>query len=261
MMLAETEFRHQIEATIRSYRDVLLGLFFITVGMLLDVRLLLQHLLLVTAILCGMLLLKTAVVAIVAEPATRSWFKSIRTGIVVAQGGRVRLCFAHPAAAAGVVGPRHRPAVARRHSSQHGVVARHHPPQPPHHAGLPARIGRSENDAASTVDRATLALAERDHVLIAGFGRVGQNIARVLEQTGFEYIALDLDPYRIRLGQQAGDPGGLRRRRPNRSVGQRRCGSRQLHCGHLHQSRGRTADRARGAQPACRAANSGAHAG
>src|SRR5580698_5886628 len=60
MMLAETEYRHQVEATIRSYRDVLLGLFFITVGMLLDVRLLWQHLLLVTLILGGMLVLKAS---------------------------------------------------------------------------------------------------------------------------------------------------------------------------------------------------------
>jgi len=54
--------------------------------------------------------------------------------------------------------------------------------------------------------RNTLAVAERDHVVICGFGRVGQNIARVLEQTGFEYIALELDAYRIRAGRQAGDP-------------------------------------------------------
>src|SRR6202034_1046730 len=54
--------------------------------------------------------------------------------------------------------------------------------------------------------RATLAVAERDHVVICGFGRVGQNIARVLETTGFEFIALELDAYRIRLGRQAGDP-------------------------------------------------------
>ena len=54
--------------------------------------------------------------------------------------------------------------------------------------------------------RVTLAVAERDHVVICGFGRVGQNIARVLEQTGFEYIALDLDTYRVREGRQAGDP-------------------------------------------------------
>src|ERR1700683_3800491 len=87
MMLAETEFRHQVEATIRSYREVLLGLFFITVGMLFDVGLLLRDLPVVTAILLGMLLLKAAVVAFVAKPATQSWLKSLRTGVIVAQGG------------------------------------------------------------------------------------------------------------------------------------------------------------------------------
>src|SRR5208337_2642791 len=87
MMLAETEFRHQIEATIRSYREVLLGLFFITVGMLLDVGLLLRHFPLVAAILAAMLLLKAAVATLVAKPATHSWFKALRTGVVVSQGG------------------------------------------------------------------------------------------------------------------------------------------------------------------------------
>src|SRR4030095_5754494 len=46
----------------------------------------------------------------------------------------------------------------------------------------------------------------RDHVRICGFGRFGQTLARVLEQRGFEYIALDLDPYRVRDARQAGDP-------------------------------------------------------
>src|SRR5260370_10936474 len=87
MMLAETEFRHQIEATIRSYREVLLGLFFITVGMLLDVALLVRHFPHVAATLVSVLLLKVAVVTVAAKPATKSWFKSLRTGVVVGQGG------------------------------------------------------------------------------------------------------------------------------------------------------------------------------
>jgi len=53
---------------------------------------------------------------------------------------------------------------------------------------------------------ATRELAKREHVIICGFGRVGQNLARVLEQRGFEYIALDLDPFRVRDARQAGDP-------------------------------------------------------
>jgi len=205
MMLAETEFRHQVEATIRSYREVLLGLFFITVGMLLDVHLLLKHLPLVTAILVSMLLLKAAVVALVAEPATKSWFKSLRTGVVVALGGEfgfalMTLLLRHDLLDPGVVQPllaatvlsmvlspvliRHNRRITRFLLSESG---------PP----------RSESMRETA---ATLAVAEREHVVICGFGRVGQNIARVLEQTGFEFIALDLDPYRIRQGRQAGDP-------------------------------------------------------
>jgi len=205
MMLAETEFRHQIEATIRSYREVLLGLFFITVGMLLDVGLLLRHFPLVAATLIGMLLLKAAVVTFAAKPATKSWFKSLRTGVIVGQGGEfgfalltllLRRALLDPAVVqpllaaivlSMVLSPfliKHNRRITRALLSESG---------PP-------------NSEALREAQATLAVAERDHVVICGFGRVGQNIARVLEQTGFEYIALELDAFRIRAGRQAGDP-------------------------------------------------------
>jgi len=205
MMLAETEFRHQVEATIRSYKEVLLGLFFITVGMLLDVRLLFRDLGLVTALLIGMLVLKAAVVTLAAEPATKSWFKSLRTGVVVAQGGEFGFALltlllrrelldpaiVQPLLAATVLSMVLSPLLIR----QNRRITR-------------AFLGESGRPltAAGREAQATLAVAERDHVVICGFGRVGQNIARVLEQTGFEYIALDVDPYRIRVGRQAGDP-------------------------------------------------------
>ena len=205
MMLAETEFRHQIEATIRSYREILLGLFFITVGMLLDVGLLLRDLPLVTLILAGMLLLKAAVATVAAKPATKSWFKSLRTGVVVGQGGEFGFALltlllrrelldpaiVQPLLAATVLSMVLSPLLIRHNRR----IAR-------------ALLGESGPpiSAAMRETQATLAVAERDHVIICGFGRVGQNIARVLEQTGFEFIALELDAYRIRAGRQAGDP-------------------------------------------------------
>ncbi len=205
MMLAETEFRHQVEATIRSYREVLLGLFFITMGMLLNVRLLWTHLGLVSAVLVGMLVLKAAVVALVAEPATKSWFKSTRTGVVVALGGEFGFALltlllrkslldpalVQPLLAATVLSMVLSPFIIRNNRR----ITR----------ALLGESGPPGNEALRE-QRATLAVAERDHVVICGFGRVGQNIARVLEKAGFEYIALDMDPYRIRLGRQAGDP-------------------------------------------------------
>jgi monovalent cation:H+ antiporter-2, CPA2 family len=205
MMLAETEFRHQVEATIRSYREVLLGLFFITVGMMLDVGLLLRDLPLVTAILVGMLLLKAAVVAVVAKPATKSWFKSLRTGVIVAQGGEFGFALlilllrnslldpaiVQPLLAATVLSMVLSPLIIRHNRRITRVILR--------------ETGNPQSEAMRQ-ERVTLAAADREHVVICGFGRVGQNIARVLEQTGFEYIALDVDPYRIRSGREAGDP-------------------------------------------------------
>jgi CPA2 family monovalent cation:H+ antiporter-2 len=205
MMLAETEFRHQVEATIRSYREVLLGLFFITVGMLFDVGLLWRDLPLVTAILLGMLLLKAAVVAVVAKPATKSWFKSLRTGVIVAQGGEFGFALlilllrkelldpaiVQPLLAATVLSMVLSPLIIRHNRRITRVILR--------------ETGNPQTEAMRQ-ERVTLAAADREHVVICGFGRVGQNIARVLEQSGFEYIALDVDPYRIRTGREAGDP-------------------------------------------------------
>jgi CPA2 family monovalent cation:H+ antiporter-2 len=205
MMLAETEFRHQIEASIRSYREVLLGLFFITVGMLLDFDLLLSNLWLVLSLLGGMLVLKTIVIALAAKPATISWFKAIRTGVIVSQGGEFGFALltlllrdellapsiVQPLLAATVLSMVLSPLLIRHNRRiTRALLAEEGPPQ----------------SAAARETRATLAVAERDHVIICGFGRVGQNIARVLEQKGFEYIALDVDAYRIRVGRQAGDP-------------------------------------------------------
>jgi CPA2 family monovalent cation:H+ antiporter-2 len=205
MMLAETEFRHQIEASIRSYREILLGLFFITVGMLLDVGLLLRDLPVVTAILLGMLLLKAAVIAVAAKPATNSWFKSLRTGVIVAQGGEFGFALlilllrkslldpaiVQPLLAATVLSMVLSPLIIRHNRRITRIILRE--------TGNPLT-------EAMRHERVTLAAAEREHVVICGFGRVGQNIARVLEQSGFEYIALDVDPHRIRTGRQAGDP-------------------------------------------------------
>jgi len=205
MMLAETEFRHQIEATIRSYREVLLGLFFITVGMLLDVGLLLRHFPWVAAILIGMLLLKAAVVTLAAKPATGSWFKALRAGVVVGQGGEfgfalLTLLLRRELLDPALVQPLLAAIVLSMVLSP--ILIRHN------RRITRALLGESgpPHSAAMRETEATLAVAGRDHVVICGFGRVGQNIARVLEQTGFEYIALELDAYRIRLGRQAGDP-------------------------------------------------------
>jgi len=205
MMLAETEYRHQIEAVIRPFRDILLGLFFISVGMLLDTGLLLRALPLVSLMLVTLIVLKAAIAAFVARPFTTSRFKALRTGIVISIGGEfgVALCtillesglvsgrLGQPLLVAIVLSMVLSPLILNNNKRVARWLLRERAPVA---------------TASEREDAATGGIARREHVILCGFGRVGQNVARVLESQGFEYIALDLDPARIRAARQAGDP-------------------------------------------------------
>ncbi len=203
MMLAETEYRHQIDSVIRPFRDILLGVFFISVGMLLDMRLLAGELGVVSATLVTLVVLKATIAALVTRPFTSSRFKALRTGIVISIGGEfgVALCtiglqadliparFGEPLLVAIVLSMVLSPFILNNNRSVARFLLREDGPPP-----------------TPREDVATIEIAHREHVILCGFGRVGQNIARVLESQGFEYIALDLDPARIRAARQAGDP-------------------------------------------------------
>ena len=205
MMLAETEYRHQIESVIRPFRDILLGLFFIAVGSLLDIALLWRAAPEVLALLVGLLLVKTVIVAAIARVTAGNWFRSLRTGIVIAtggefgfalltlllQGGLVRADIVQPLLAATVLSMVLSPLLIRQNKQIARLVL-----------GEKGRPGTAlEREAL--LDQA---IAGREHVVICGFGRVGQSVARVLERMGFEYIAMDLDPRRVSVARQAGDP-------------------------------------------------------
>jgi K+:H+ antiporter len=207
MMLAETEYRHQIEAAIRPFRDILLGLFFISVGMLLDLHLLGSPagLASVLAMLVTLVVLKATIAAVVARPFTSTRFKALRTGIVVSIGGEfgAALCtillqarlvpesLGEPLLVAIVLSMVLSPLILNNNKRVARALLHEH---------APSRTASEREDAA------THEIAAREHVILCGFGRVGQNVARVLESQGFEYIALDLDPARIRAARQAGDP-------------------------------------------------------
>jgi CPA2 family monovalent cation:H+ antiporter-2 len=205
MMLAETEYRHQIEVVIRPFRDILLGLFFISVGMLLDVRLLVSEFALVFSMLLGLILLKAGTATLVSRWFTGSWFKSIRTGVVISIAGEFGIAlltlvlqgevlptqFGQPLLVAIALSMIVSPFIISNNKWVARFLLREHGPP---------------GTAVQREDAVTHGIAQREHVILCGFGRVGQNVARVLETYGFEYIALDLDPGRIRAARQAGDP-------------------------------------------------------
>ena len=207
MMLAETEYRHAIETAIRPFRDLLLGLFFISVGMLLDLHLLGRPSVLATALvmLLSLVVLKAAIAALVTRPFTNSRFKALRTGIVIAIGGEFGIALCTILLQAGLV-----PASRGQPLLVAIVLSMVLSPLILNNNKRVARFLLRERAPAMTAsereESATEEIAQREHVILCGFGRVGQNVARVLESQGFEYIALDLDPARIRAARQAGDP-------------------------------------------------------
>jgi CPA2 family monovalent cation:H+ antiporter-2 len=205
MMLAETEYRHQIETVIRPFRDILLGLFFITVGMLLDIRLLVDEFALVSAMLVGLVVLKMATAAVVARWFTGSWFKAIRTGVVISIAGEFGIALLTLVLQGQVlptnIGQPLLVAIALSMILSPFIINNNK-----WVARFLLRQSGPPGTAIQREDLATHGIAQREHVILCGFGRVGQNVARVLETYNFEYIALDLDPARIRAARQAGDP-------------------------------------------------------
>ncbi|MBS0364294.1 MAG: cation:proton antiporter [Proteobacteria bacterium] len=208
MMLAETEYRHQIESAIRPFRDMLLGLFFVSVGMLLDVHVLSQPRQLGLALLLTLALitLKAAIAAGVTLPyAGYSAFKALRTGLVMSIGGEFGIALCTILLQAGLLtqqlGEPLLVAIALSMLASPLLLDNNK-----RIARLLLRERGPLHTALQREDAATDAIGKREHVILCGFGRVGQNVARVLEAQGFEYIALDLDPARIRAARQAGDP-------------------------------------------------------
>ncbi|MGE0115729.1 MAG: cation:proton antiporter [Steroidobacteraceae bacterium] len=205
MMLAETEYRHQIEVVIRPFRDILLGLFFITVGTLLDLRLLIDKLWLVLLLVLLLQLSKALIVTMLARRLSKDWQSALQTGLVIAQGGEFGFALLtltlndrligneviQPLLAATVVSMVLSPFLIRHNSRVTESLLNR---------------GDHELNELQREMAATHTVAQRNHVILCGFGRVGQNLARALENHGYEYIALDMDPKRVQQARHAGDP-------------------------------------------------------
>ena len=204
MMLGETEFRHQVESTIRPFRDVLLGLFFVGVGMIFDPFSLggTWHIALFGALV--LLTVKAILVAAIVRFTGSDWFEAWRTGLLLAVGGEFGFALLSIALDDGAIEAL--PAQIALASVLISIVLaplliRHN------HAIarllVPAADGTpAEHPGHRIVDAQPPA---GNHVVICGYGRIGQGVARLLEKEQIDFIALDLDPGRIGEAHAAGE--------------------------------------------------------
>jgi CPA2 family monovalent cation:H+ antiporter-2 len=202
MLISETEYKHQVEEDIKPFRDVLLGLFFITIGMLLNVRLVWEHWWLVLLLLIGPVLLKFGLIALLARLFGASPGISLRTGLALAQAGEFGFVLLNQAGGLNLMDPMMIQLILA--SMVLSMLAAPFILAKTDAIVLKLSANEWMLQSVALTQIAARTMATQKHVIIAGFGRVGQNLAKILEEEKIPYHALDLDPDRVREAQAAG---------------------------------------------------------
>ena len=203
MLIAETPYRHQVEEDVKPFRDVLLGLFFITVGMLLDFDVIYQQWMLVLLLLIGPLFFKFGLIALLSRAFGSSPGISIRTGLCLAQAGEFGFVLLNQIDGLDLIDPALSQAVlAAMLLSMFGA-----PFLIQYSDRIAMRFSSNEwlLQSLALTRVAAKSVRTENHVVICGFGRSGQSLARMLDQEKIPYIALDMDPDRVKEAAAAGD--------------------------------------------------------
>jgi CPA2 family monovalent cation:H+ antiporter-2 len=203
MLISETQYKHQVETDIRPFHDVLLGLFFISIGMMLDWRLVLERWPLVLLLVTVPVLYKAVVVTLLARAFGASMGIALRTGLYLAQAGEfgfvlLTLAQTHTLVPPELLNPILAAMVLSMLATPFIVM---------HSNALVMRLVSNEwlMESVQMTSIARKSIKANKHVIICGYGRCGQNLARILDKENIPYMALDLDPDRVRQAAAAGD--------------------------------------------------------
>lgn len=204
MMLSESQYKHQLEADIRPFRDILMGLFFISVGMQLDVTVIVRHWLWILAGLATLLVVKTIVIKQLAVVSGENRKDGWGAGLMLFQMGEFGFVLvalaqqynifdpdlASALVAIGVISMAVTPTVITKHGE---ITDR-----------IDKLLGKYEGDNFES-ETPEFQSELYDHVVICGFGRVGQTVSRFLKSEAVPFVALDVDPVRVAEAQAAGE--------------------------------------------------------
>ncbi len=203
MLLGETEFRHQMEADIRPFRDLMLGLFFATIGMQLDLQVVAAQWPRVLLVLAVLLAAKVLVIRLLARRFGLAADEAWRAGISLGEAGEFGLLLlslglgmallpqgpAQVLFAAMILSMALAPLLVR------------------HNGSLAARLTGTRSAELAVEESVAARGGEFDgHVLVCGYGRLGQNLVAILQERGIDCLALDLDIRRVREALDAGEP-------------------------------------------------------
>ncbi len=204
MLISETEYRYTVEEDIKPFRDVLLGLFFISIGMMLDVPAIVREWPRVLGVLSALLFGKLAVAWGLSRLFGATPGTALRTGLWLCAGGEFSFVLLARGESVGLLagGPLQPVLAAVVLSLMLAPLIVHFSDR------IVLRLVASEWLVRSMqlTQLAAHAMDADRHAIVCGYGRTGQHLARFLEQEGVAYRALDLDPERVREAANAGEP-------------------------------------------------------
>ncbi|MEO5861225.1 MAG: monovalent cation:proton antiporter-2 (CPA2) family protein [Burkholderiales bacterium] len=203
ILISETEYRYQVEDYIKPFRDVLLGLFFVTIGMKLDPRTLIDHLPWVLLTVMAIVIIKFAIVWSLVRAFRHTASVATRCGLILSNAGEFGFVLMAQAGLLGLLGEGELQIVLAAMLISMLIA--------------PLAIGQMDRivlyfcesewteRALHLHELAIKAMGRDRHVIICGYGRSGQTLARFLAREDIAFIALDADPDRVRQAAAAGD--------------------------------------------------------
>lgn len=203
MLISETRFRYQVESDIAAFRDILMGLFFITIGMLLDFNSLVGNLSSILLVMVGLIIFKALVVAMLSRFFRYEPGVAVRAGVTLAQAGEFSFVVfslglendligngvLQIVLAASLLSMFIAPFIIQRNLQIAEFFSRSY-----------TRNRKNQIEGIESVGKQL-----KDHVIICGFGRSGQYLSRFLKEEKFPFIALDIDPARVQEAASAGE--------------------------------------------------------
>ncbi len=204
IMLAETEYQHHIENEIRPFRDVLMGLFFISVGTQFDWQIIFNETFEVVVLTLGLILGKGLAITLITRLAGYSRGVAMRAGILLGQGSEFSFALLAVAITGGLLGlEASQPII--------GAIILSMAISPlliRHNAAFARRFAPPPDNGPDPAEQA-LEQTSREmqgHVLLCGFGRTGQNLAQFLRREGYPFIALEIETDIVNEAREAGEP-------------------------------------------------------
>lgn len=198
MMLGESQYRHQLESDIRPFRDILMGLFFVTVGMQLDLAYVLTHAHIIFAALAVLMLSKLVLLAGIAQLMGERKSDALSAGLMLCQMGEFGFVLVALAGNQGIFAGELASFLIALGVFSMAITPYliEHSPKWVHH------LFRASTEAPERIECVDESLSK--HVIICGYGRVGQNIGRFLSSEALPFVAIELDPYLVQQGRNSG---------------------------------------------------------